>query len=317
MEVAVYPVPSVQCRRAALHDPLAGLDLGGACRSAPGIEPDMGLEEQILMAKKHSKWPLYLIGASASVAVWSGWVGLGGLSGFGLIHPLPGIWDSFHLNTAITLPVGVEAYGAYALGMWIDPLTPKVAKTFAKRSAIGSLLLGMLGQVAFHLLNADHRVAAPWEIVTAVSCLPVVTLGLAAALHHLRGLEDEPAQARWRTFDEIEAEDIADGRIDETQVAVHHERMHAEMTAPDIQKLMDPVIKDWATAAPEPAPWSDPNWKVPPPTQPTFTPVTETGAQQAVGSVNVRSPLGRADRKVPADERAVARMTGSFPAATE
>lgn len=274
--------------------------------------------------KKHSKWPLYLIGASAAVAVWSGWVGLGGLSGFGLIHPLPGIWDSFHLNTAITLPIGVEAYGAYALGMWIDPVTPKVAKTFARRSAIGSLLLGMLGQIAFHLLNAAHKSAAPWEIVTAVSCLPVVTLGLAAALHHLRELEDEPTP-------EVTAEANADTGQLLVSTTTGIAPTWSQPGIANVQELMDPVIKGWATAdltvkpstaKPEPfhttAPWMDnPNWEVPPPTQPTFTPVTETGAQQAVGSVNVRSPLGRADRKVPADERAVARMTGSFPAATE
>jgi hypothetical protein len=36
-------------------------------------------------------WPLYLVGAPAAVAVWAGWVGLGGDCGFGLVQPLPGI----------------------------------------------------------------------------------------------------------------------------------------------------------------------------------------------------------------------------------
>jgi len=56
-----------------------------------------------------TRWPLLLIGALAAVAIWSRWVGLGGLCGIGVIHPLPGIWDSLRINTAITLPVGVEA----------------------------------------------------------------------------------------------------------------------------------------------------------------------------------------------------------------
>jgi hypothetical protein len=64
-------------------------------------------------------WPLILIAAPAAVAVWSGWVGLGGMCGFGIIHPLPGIWDSLRINTAITLPIGVESYGAYALYAWL------------------------------------------------------------------------------------------------------------------------------------------------------------------------------------------------------
>ena len=131
------------------------------------------------------RWPLLLIAAPAAVAVWSGWVGLGGMCGFGVIHPLPGIWDALRLNTAITLPVGVEAYGAYALGAWLTPGTPEQARTFARRSAVGALVLGMLGQVVYHLLAAAHAARAPWPVVVLVSCLPVVTLGFGAALTHL------------------------------------------------------------------------------------------------------------------------------------
>lgn len=132
------------------------------------------------------RWPLLLIAAPAAVAVWSGWVGLGTMCGFGVIHPLPGIWDALRLNTAITLPIGVEAYGAYALGSWLTPGAPGRARTFARWSAIGSLALGMLGQVAYHLLAAAGAAVAPWPVVVLVSCLPVITLGMAAALTHLR-----------------------------------------------------------------------------------------------------------------------------------
>ncbi len=131
------------------------------------------------------RWPLFLIASPAAVAVWSGWVGLGGLCGFGVIHPLPGIWDGARLNTAITLPIGVEAYGAYALGAWLRPGTSGQARTFARRSAIGALVLGMAGQVIYHLLAAAHAARAPWPVVMLVACLPVVTLGLGAALTHL------------------------------------------------------------------------------------------------------------------------------------
>ena len=131
------------------------------------------------------RWPLFLIAAPAAVAVWSGWVGLGTLCGFGVIHPLPGIWDGLRLNTAITLPVGVEAYGAYALGAWLTPGTPERARSFARRSALGALALGMLGQVVYHLLAAAGATRAPWPVVVLVSCLPVVTLGFGCALTHL------------------------------------------------------------------------------------------------------------------------------------
>lgn len=131
------------------------------------------------------RWPLWLIASPAAVAVWSGWVGLGTLCGFGLVHPLPGIAPGFELNTAITLPVGVEAYGAYALGAWLHPHSPATARAFARGSAIGALGLGMAGQVIYHLLAAAHASRAPWPVVVLVSCLPVITLGFGAALTHL------------------------------------------------------------------------------------------------------------------------------------
>jgi hypothetical protein len=137
------------------------------------------------------RWPLVFIAAPAAVAVWSGWVGLGGMCGFGLVQPFPGI-VTWHLDTAITLPVGVEAYGAYALGAWLTPGTPEPARTFARRSAIGALALGMLGQVVYHLLAAAHAARAPWPVVVLVSCLPVVTLGFGAALTHLLRVPGKP-----------------------------------------------------------------------------------------------------------------------------
>lgn len=121
-------------------------------------------------------------------------MGLGGLCGFGVIHPLPGIWDGLQLNTAITLPVGVEAYGAYALGAWLTPGTPGRARAFARRSAVGALALGMLGQVVYHLLAAAGAVRAPWPVVVLVSCIPVITLVFGAALTHL--LRTDPEHAR-------------------------------------------------------------------------------------------------------------------------
>ncbi|MDG4792435.1 ABC transporter permease [Micromonospora sp. WMMD1082] len=130
-------------------------------------------------------WPVVLLALPAFVAVWSGWVGLGGLTGFGVVHPLPGIWDSLAINTAITLPVGVETYGAYALYVWLSGRVPARARRFAKWSALGSLAVGALGQVAYHLLVAAGVQSAPWWITTAVSVLPVAVLGMGAALAHL------------------------------------------------------------------------------------------------------------------------------------
>jgi cytochrome bd-type quinol oxidase subunit 2 len=112
--------------------------------------------------------------------VFSGWAGIAQKTGFGLVSPLPGIWPSLHLDTAITLPVGVEAYAAYALRAWLAGEHSISARTrrFAKWSAICSFALGMAGQVAYHLLAQAGTARAPWPVTTIVSCLPVLVPGL-------------------------------------------------------------------------------------------------------------------------------------------
>lgn len=136
-------------------------------------------------------WPILFLAAGAFVAIWSGWVGIGGLTGFGVVHLLPGIWDGFKVNTAITLPIGVEAYAAFALRVWLSGRVPARARRFARWSAIGSLGLGCAGQVAYHLMAAAHVTTAPWWITMLVSCFPVAVLGMGAALAHLLREGDE------------------------------------------------------------------------------------------------------------------------------
>lgn len=130
-------------------------------------------------------WPLWLIALPAFVAIWSGWVGLGELTGFGMVRPLPGIADGWRINTAVVLPIGVEVYAAYALRIWLGGRVPERARRFARTSAIGSLGLGAAGQVAYHLMAAAGMSAAPWQITALVACLPVTVLGMAAGLAHL------------------------------------------------------------------------------------------------------------------------------------
>ena len=136
-------------------------------------------------ARRPVAWPVLLLALPAFVAIWSGWVSLGELSGFGLVHPLPGIADNLTINTAITLPIGVETYAAYALWVWLSGRAPHPARRFARTSAIGSLIFGAAGQVTYHLMAAAGMTSAPWLITAAVACLPVAVLGMGAALAHL------------------------------------------------------------------------------------------------------------------------------------
>lgn len=144
------------------------------------------------MPPRPRSWPVLLLALPAFVAIWGGWVGLGEMAGFGPVNLLPGIGSGWTLNTAITLPIGVEAYAAYALRVWLAGIAPtELARRFAMWSAIGSLLLGMAGQVAYHLMIAAGMAESPWQITTFVSCLPVVVLGCGAALAHLLRTGDQ------------------------------------------------------------------------------------------------------------------------------
>ena len=155
--------------------------------------------------RRPRSWPIAVLTFPAFVAVWGGWVDMGRLTGYGVVHPFPGIpgLDRVAMNMAITLPVSVEVYAAYALYVWLSTWVPAKARAFAKWSAIGSLVLGALGQVAYHLMVAAGITVAPWQITTVVACLPVAVLGMGAALRHLVHTE-EPRRLPAAASDESE-----------------------------------------------------------------------------------------------------------------
>jgi hypothetical protein len=177
--------------------PYAAIDSGPDLRGASTVrtmppERSGGVHEDRSAAVTSSRtavrsWPLLVLAVPAAAEVWSGWVGIARLTGFGMVSPLPGIWPSLHLDTSITLPVGVEAYAAYALRAWLageDAVSPRTRR-FAKWSAMLSFALGMAGQVTYHLLASDGVTRAPSAITTVVSCLPVLVLAMGTALAHL------------------------------------------------------------------------------------------------------------------------------------
>jgi hypothetical protein len=161
-------------------------------------------------------WPLLVLAAPAAAEVWSGWVGIASRTGFGRVSLLPGILPSLHLDTTITLPVGVEAYAAYALRAWLSP-GPAVSdrtRQFARRSAIFSFTLGAAGQVAYHLLEQARITRAPWAVTTVVSCLPVLVLAMGTVLAHMLHADaaaaaQPPAQG-WTAADQSAARSHAD-----------------------------------------------------------------------------------------------------------
>ena len=169
----------------ATAEPPAPDELAEAAPRDIAAEPVAEAAPVAVPERRPVTWPVLILCLPAFVAIWGGWVEMGRLTGFGMVKLLPGIADRVELNTAITLPIGVETYAAFALWAWLSGRATGDARAFAKWSALASLGLGAAGQVAYHLMAAAGWTSAPWPITAAVACIPVAVLGMGAALAHL------------------------------------------------------------------------------------------------------------------------------------
>lgn len=130
-------------------------------------------------------WLVWPIAFSAFVATWGGWVVLGTMTGYGKVNMLPGLvkdgeWST--INLVISLPAGVEAYGALALSVAFDQRATRAARWFSAVSSLVSLVLGCFAQAVAHNLSSKHVTTAPDAVTSFVAVLPVLVLGMASAL---------------------------------------------------------------------------------------------------------------------------------------
>jgi hypothetical protein len=183
-------VTSMAALTAGVHRSGATADLGPGGRPTARTTGPAGGDRSAAVSsgiRAVRSWPLLVLAAPAAAEVWSGWVGIAQKTGFGLVSPLPGILPSVHLDTSITLPVGVEAYAAYALRALLasEHTISDRTRRFAKWSAICSFALGMAGQVAYHLLAQAGAARAPWPVTMIVSCPPALVLARGTTLAHM------------------------------------------------------------------------------------------------------------------------------------
>ncbi|MCE0536003.1 helix-turn-helix domain-containing protein [Kineosporia rhizophila] len=215
----------------------------------------MSITTEVQEDKSRRAWPVLLLALPAFVAIWSGWVELGRLTGFGPVSPLPGIWDEATIDTAITLPIGVETYAAYAMYVWLALDVTERARRFACVSSIGSLVLGAAGQVAYHLMAAAGIERAPWPITALVACLPVAVLGMGAALAHLVAEVPVTAfadQAADQVEDGEHYQDDAEARTERAVVVNALRERHPDWSAEVIAGTAEAMAS--AEALPAPAP---------------------------------------------------------------
>ncbi|GIE30195.1 hypothetical protein Ait01nite_032400 [Actinoplanes italicus] len=185
--VVIASVPEIAPAPAAELAAPAPVEVTGIVRDKAVAPVAKAAQTPPRPAKPLRTWPVLILCLPAFVAIWGGWVDLGGMTGFGVVHPFPGIprLEDFTINTAITLPFGMETYAAYALHVWLSGRAHGKALRFARNSAVGSLLLGFSGQSLYHLMAAAGWTVAPWPITLLVSGIPVAVLGMGAALAHL------------------------------------------------------------------------------------------------------------------------------------
>lgn len=162
-----------------------------ADRIASGPRSDRSTDQPDAGEAVLSGWHIaaaLLIAIPAFLAVWSGWIGLGELTGWGKRNMLPGLvkeggWAT--INTSITLPIGVEAFGALSLSVFLASRHRRgLLRFYSGLCAFGSILLGCFGQIAYHVLTATSQ-KAPNELVAFVAMLPPLVLAAAAGLIHL------------------------------------------------------------------------------------------------------------------------------------
>lgn len=143
------------------------------------------------VSRRNHLWVLFAIALPAAVEVWASWVGVGSRSGFPVIR-LP--FGLLTFSTGFSLAVGMEAYWGYALFVWLAAAPGPRSRKFAMASAVGAFALSLLGQIAYHLMLAEHVTATPVLVVIFVAALPVTLLGLVAFLIHLMHADRRTAE---------------------------------------------------------------------------------------------------------------------------
>ncbi|HEY3718410.1 MAG TPA: DUF2637 domain-containing protein [Jatrophihabitantaceae bacterium] len=88
------------------------------------------------------------------------------------------------------LPIAVDAYAVTATRVWLRTAGTARTAAYARRNAVGAIVLSVAGNATFHGLTAAGVTTLAttgwgWLLVVAVSAVPPVMLGLVAHLHAL------------------------------------------------------------------------------------------------------------------------------------
>ncbi len=89
--------------------------------------------------------------------------------------------------------LGIDAYALAAIRVWTSRSTSPSAVTFARKNAVGAVVLSLSGNAVYHLIAAG-LLEVGWPVVLGVGSVPPVILGLVTHLSILRKQDDRPAR---------------------------------------------------------------------------------------------------------------------------
>jgi hypothetical protein len=123
-----------------------------------------------------------------AVAVAAAVLSFDSLTGLAHLAGVTGRVAGFRLSWL--LPIAVDAYAVTATRVWLRTAGTARTAAYARRNAVGAIVLSVAGNATFHGLTAAGvtTLAATgwgWLLVVAVSAVPPVMLGLVAHLHAL------------------------------------------------------------------------------------------------------------------------------------
>lgn len=133
----------------------------------------------------------WTVGLATVAMSWTAWTGLAEMCGHTQTLDL-GLF-TFHLSWLTALMVDMYALRAFRSwlrsGSWVSTET----RRFAKWSTIAAIVVGVLGNIAYYVMEASGTKTAPLWVTIPVSSLAPLALG---ALGHLRALERRDRQVR-------------------------------------------------------------------------------------------------------------------------
>jgi hypothetical protein len=131
--------------------------------------------------KPSLSWLLVPISVAAFLATWGGWAKLATMTGYTQVEMLGGQeWSRF--NIGFVLPMSVEPFGMLAMSVAFNTRVRRWARLVAGGMALATLIAAGICQSVVHSLTVRGETRAPDAIVSVTSVLPVVVLGLGAAL---------------------------------------------------------------------------------------------------------------------------------------